>query len=78
MFVGVAVCAIIAALMYSDQPVRETIEAVLVMNLIGLIVGLVITHVFGFPRDGSYRLPPADFDPAEPEKFDDSLPAEID
>ena len=28
---------------------------VVVTNALGYLAGLVVTHVFGFPRDGSYR-----------------------
>ena len=51
----VFICALLAMLTSSNEFVRLVAGCMVAANLLGLLAGLLVTHVFKMPRDGSYR-----------------------
>ena len=45
-----------------DSLVSKIVFVVLVVNALGFLAGLIVTHVFGLPRDGSYSFQEDDSD----------------
>ena len=50
-------CVLVALTVSSDHTVKLIVGWVVAANILGLIVGLLVTHLFGVPRDGGYRQP---------------------
>ena len=52
---AIAVTCVLLALLFSQNPlIRIIATCVIVANGLGLLAGLLVTHVLGLPRDGSY------------------------
>lgn len=49
------ISAVLALMVTSNQFVKFVAVCVVAANALGLVAGFLVTHVFGFPRDGSYR-----------------------
>ena len=48
-------CALLALVVSSNHFIRLLAGCVIGANVLGLVAGLLITHVFKMPRDGGYR-----------------------
>ena len=52
---AIAVTCVLLALLFSQNPlIRIIATCVIVANGLGLLAGLLVTHVLGLPRAGSY------------------------
>ncbi len=54
------VCLVAAILSQNGTIAQRILLAILFSNFLGAVVALMVTFVFKFPRDGSYRSDPDD------------------
>ena len=48
-------CILLAAALPQNQPLRVAASVIIGANILSAIAAILVTHVFGLPRDGGYR-----------------------